>query len=79
MYVMRKHSTRKKSKIVGRVEYMDGDTKVIVYEYDNGAKSHTRIRPKRPFYKHVWFYFLVVALVVALFFLMLLTEPYWNS
>jgi hypothetical protein len=65
-------NTQKKplyDEILGQVEYMEGDTKVIVTEYTNGAKSHRKIRPKRPFYKHVWFYLLVI---VALFMLL-----YW--
>ncbi|MNR01682.1 hypothetical protein D3C85_1174980 [compost metagenome] len=49
--------------IVGQVEFMEGDTKVIVTEYASGAKSHRKIRPKRPFYKHIWFYILIVAVL----------------
>lgn len=52
--------------ILGQTEVMDGDTKVIITEYVNGAKSYRNIRPKRPFYKHVWFYIFTVVACVAL-------------
>lgn len=39
---------------------MEGDTQIVLTEYVNGAKFHRKIRPKRPFYKHVWFYLLII-------------------
>jgi hypothetical protein len=61
------------NKIIGQVEYMQGSTKVIVYEYANGARSHKKIRAPRPFYKHVWFYLVVI----LSFFVLLYFQPYW--
>jgi hypothetical protein len=45
---------------------MEGDTKIILTEYTNGDKSHKKILPKLPVYKHVWFYLLIVLTLFAL-------------
>ena len=46
--------------ILGQTEVTEGDSKVVITEYNNGARSYRNIRPKRPFYKHIWFYFLII-------------------
>lgn len=58
--------------ILGQAEVTEGDAKVIITEYNNGAKSHSKIHPKRPFYKHSWFYFLII----LAFFMLLTVEHY---
>lgn len=63
---MSNNKNRAKYKIAGQVEYMEGNTKVIATEYTDGSKSHRKIRPKRPLYRQVWFYILIIIFLFIL-------------
>lgn len=52
--------------ILGQTEVMEGNSKVIITEYNNGARSYSKVRPKHPFYKHAWFYLVMILVLLTL-------------
>lgn len=55
------------NKIISTTTVDEGANKVIIYEYENGARSYKTIKPKRPLYKKVWFYILLGVVLLVLF------------